>query len=1044
MSRSPRGWVQGFGAAGVLAALLVLFLWTPLTRYREVHFTSADLLQGFSLTEVEAGHVSTNQLTSDTVTEMIPWVLFNRGELAAGRLPLWNPWNASGCPHLANYQSAVFSPFSLPYYFLDLKPALLVSAGLRLLALGLFTYLFLRELGTAWIAALLGSVAFMLSAYSILLLGHPHGGVMVALPAGLWFAEKALRRCERAAAGARPRIAGLLAGLAITLGLGLLVGHPEPMPFIVMTIAAWISARLLALARAARARGDPVAPLARAGAGFVLAGLLAAGLAAFQILPFLEYLDHSTVLSRHGGPATFLDPHFWPLAFFPALLGIPNPPFHIALDIPPPNYIGVATPYLGATILFLAILGIPFARRDRRLAFFLAAAAAWVFFAYDLLGSSRLLHAIPGAHFAPMNRSEGTWAFLVSCASALALDGLLRRGAAPAWKGALATALSGLGFYAVFRAGARSLMAEYASLPARDRPAFDAFVASHLGTAGALFAAGVVSLALLWVVRSPGLRLLGGAALVLIAFLGDGWIFRNFHAVSEDRFVYPVTPAIRDLKARIGSERVVVLGEDTIPPHANLPFGIAQINNNDAVGVRDYDAFFRSRFGASYGWHPILQATTADLRLCGVRWVLAKWDWLSVDSRNGWEGEIRIRTLARANVLPGRELEQTFVCDRDRLQAVMVYVGVQPGSKPGDLRVQLRDRASGALVGDRRILGRELEEACSEGSGRSFAFDPRFDACGRPIVLVFDPQPDSRGRTYAVTLAREDDSGGAVYAWALADRRGAETAGRAGEDPLAGALLFAWVRQQGPFERVQRIGDFGLYRDLGGPGKYWTVGRAVHALDGPDALELLRAESFDPRDVAVIGPADGEAGRWRGVSRRLLRPEGSTAIYLVQPDGRTALPVGDEVRQLFEHLERWSVEPIAARDFAAFEVVAPGEELERRLGAGPAGVTSLGEPPRVVRETPTSIQLEVERAAPGFLVVSQSYFPGWRARVDGAEVPLLRANYAFTAVELQAGRSLVDLEYDPGSLRWGFRIALASAACGLLLLVLARRPDAAR
>ena len=103
----------------VLAAFLCVFFSTPLARYDEVHYSSADLTQDFCLTKFEGGHHPGNKLLSDAVVQMQPWEMFNKRELAAGRFPLWNTWNGNGCPHFANYQAAVLSPFSIPYYVLD-------------------------------------------------------------------------------------------------------------------------------------------------------------------------------------------------------------------------------------------------------------------------------------------------------------------------------------------------------------------------------------------------------------------------------------------------------------------------------------------------------------------------------------------------------------------------------------------------------------------------------------------------------------------------------------------------------------------------------------------------------------------------------------------------------------------------------------------------------------------------------------------------------------------------------------------------------------
>jgi hypothetical protein len=60
-------------------------------------------------------------------------------------------------------------------------------------------------------------------------------------------------------------------------------------------------------------------------------------------------------------------------------------------------------------------------------------------------------------------------------------------------------------------------------------------------------------------------------------------------------------------------------------------------------------------------------------------------------------------------------------------------------------------------------------------------------------------------------------------------------------------------------------------------------------------------------------------------------------------------------------------------------------------------------------------KMEVRVRAPqaGFLVVSDNYDPGWSAAVDGAPVPVLRANYVMRAVRLPPGRHTVCFQYRP-------------------------------
>ena len=58
------------------------------------------------------------------------------------------------------------------------------------------------------------------------------------------------------------------------------------------------------------------------------------------------------------------------------------------------------------------------------------------------------------------------------------------------------------------------------------------------------------------------------------------------------------------------------------------------------------------------------------------------------------------------------------------------------------------------------------------------------------------------------------------------------------------------------------------------------------------------------------------------------------------------------------------------------------------------------------------VQAEIEAADRSLVVVSQTYYHNWRAYVDGHETPLLRANHAFQAVQVPAGRHQFRLVYE--------------------------------
>lgn len=79
------------------------------------------------------------------------------------------------------------------------------------------------------------------------------------------------------------------------------------------------------------------------------------------------------------------------------------------------------------------------------------------------------------------------------------------------------------------------------------------------------------------------------------------------------------------------------------------------------------------------------------------------------------------------------------------------------------------------------------------------------------------------------------------------------------------------------------------------------------------------------------------------------------------------------------------------------------------------------------------IRLQVATTAEGVLVLSEVYYPGWRATLDGQETEVLRANYAFRALHLPPGDHQVRLVFDPLSWWVGLALSLVSLI-GLLLL----------
>ena len=82
--------------------------------------------------------------------------------------------------------------------------------------------------------------------------------------------------------------------------------------------------------------------------------------------------------------------------------------------------------------------------------------------------------------------------------------------------------------------------------------------------------------------------------------------------------------------------------------------------------------------------------------------------------------------------------------------------------------------------------------------------------------------------------------------------------------------------------------------------------------------------------------------------------------------------------------------------------------------------------------TPSLCQFETQASRPAMLVVAQSWYPCWKAEMDGQPRAVLRANGAFQAVVVPAGRHTVRLIYDDRLFHWGGIVSLVSlAVCAL-------------
>lgn len=79
---------------------------------------------------------------------------------------------------------------------------------------------------------------------------------------------------------------------------------------------------------------------------------------------------------------------------------------------------------------------------------------------------------------------------------------------------------------------------------------------------------------------------------------------------------------------------------------------------------------------------------------------------------------------------------------------------------------------------------------------------------------------------------------------------------------------------------------------------------------------------------------------------------------------------------------------------------------------------------RVLSYEPDKITVHCSSSQPGMLVLSEIYYPAWKAYVDGKPVPIYMADHVLRAVPVGPGQHVVELRYESQTLLWGLRLSI--------------------
>ena len=247
-------------------ALTGFLLLALVVYFREFIFNSQNML---------AGH--------DMITQGLQTRKLGIEAVKSGQgLPLWNSYSYCGILYLGFLPGPLFLPTTLLYYLLPIERAIGYSFVIMMLAGGLFTYFWIRELGLARAAAALCAVAYCFTGWVASCLAGGHDGRMLVIlvtPLVFFCLERGLKR--------RKLVYFLLMGAGVALQI--LSPQVQMMYFSSLALSAFFLFRLILLYR----ERTPLSTLAGLLLKYAFGFALAVSLSAVQFAPLLSNQKYS-------------------------------------------------------------------------------------------------------------------------------------------------------------------------------------------------------------------------------------------------------------------------------------------------------------------------------------------------------------------------------------------------------------------------------------------------------------------------------------------------------------------------------------------------------------------------------------------------------------------------------------------------------------------------------------------------------------------------------------------------------------------------------
>ena len=213
----------------------------------------------------------------DVIAEIYPWRYFSVNQLKQGNIPFWNPYNFSGNPQMADFQTAIFYPLNFLYFLLPFNISWTLLIMLQPLLAAFFMYLFLKKgVGLKDFPSLIGVISFGFSSYMTVWMEYGNiGSTFLWLPLALLLTKYLSQKIN---------LKSFLA-LVATLFISILAGYIQGV-FYIYVLCFLYYLYLVLVQKNFKSYKNHILFLLSLGLPFLLTS--------FQILPTLQLFSQST------------------------------------------------------------------------------------------------------------------------------------------------------------------------------------------------------------------------------------------------------------------------------------------------------------------------------------------------------------------------------------------------------------------------------------------------------------------------------------------------------------------------------------------------------------------------------------------------------------------------------------------------------------------------------------------------------------------------------------------------------------------------------